>query len=496
LKSFADVLNRYIAYIISFAFIALNLWFVSKDIMLLGLIPLVVIFVFIALYRLDTLLLITVFLVPLSLPLIEFFEDLSVNLCLPTEILLIGILLIVMLKRIKGETLDKNLLSHPVTIAIYFNLTWILVTSFTSSMALVSFKFFISRLWFVVAFYFLAAEIFRKQRNMTRYMWAYVLSLLMVIGYTLFRHFSIGLFNQEAAHYVMNPFYNDHTSYGAILAMFIPVAIGFVSDNKRSIWYRLFSFLVLAVLVTAIILSYSRAAWISLIVAAAVFIIVLLRIRFQVLLIAMAVLFALIFNRIDDITHEMEKNRKASSANITQHLQSISNITNDDSNMERLNRWSCAWRMFLQKPVFGWGPGTYMFQYAPFQVVREKTLISTNMANKGNAHSEYLGPLSESGLFGMLSFLAIVVTTLITGFNAYWKLGNRQYKIILLSSILGLITYYVHGTLNNFLDTDKASAPFWGFTAIIVALDIYSKKAEKSTTGKPAGPESEKKPRG
>jgi putative inorganic carbon (HCO3(-)) transporter len=492
LKSLADVLNRYIVYIISFAFVVLNLWFVSKDIMLLGLLPLVVIFVFIALYRLDNLLLVTVFFVPLSLPLIEYFEDLSVNLFLPTELLLIGILFIVVLKRIKGETLDKSLLSHPVTITIYFNLAWILVTSFTSSMTLVSFKFFISRLWFVVAFYFLAAEIFRKPRNMTRYSWAYILSFLIVIGYTSYRHFNIGLFNQEAAHYVMNPFYNDHTSYGAILAMLIPVVIGFVADNNRSIWYRLFSFLVLAVLSTAIILSFSRAAWISLLFAAGVFIVVLLRIRFHVLVVAAIIFIVLIFNRIDDITHQMEKNRQESSANLTEHVQSISNITSDDSNKERLNRWSCAWRMFLNKPVFGWGPGTYMFQYAPFQVVREKSLISTNMADKGNAHSEYLGPLSESGLFGMLSFLAIIVATLITGFTTYWKLKESKHRIVLLSAILGLITYYVHGILNNFLDTDKASAPFWGFTAIIVAMNIYSKRAEKNKTEDLAEPESEK----
>jgi O-antigen ligase len=459
--------------------------------MLLGLLPLAVIIVFIALYRLDTLLLLTVFFVPLSLPLIEFYENLSVNLLLPTELMLIGILFIIMLKRIMGETLDKQVLSHPVTIAIYLNLAWILVTAFTSSMALVSFKFFISRLWFVVAFYFLAAEIFKRPRNMTRFMWTYVLSLLIVIGYSFYRHFSIGLFNQEAAHYVMNPFYNDHTSYGAILAMFIPVVIGFISDNSRSIWYRLFSFLVLAVLTMAIILSYSRAAWVSLIIAALVFIVVLLRIRFQVLVIAVVVFFVLIFNRIDDITHQMEKNRQESSANLTEHVQSISNITSDDSNKERLNRWSCAWRMFLKRPVFGWGPGTYMFQYAPFQIVREKSLISTNMADKGNAHSEYLGPLSESGLFGMLTFLAIVVTTLVTGFNAYWKLKEHKYKIILLTAILGLITYYVHGILNNFLDTDKASAPFWGFTAVIVILDMYSKQADKSESENRAEPKSE-----
>jgi hypothetical protein len=37
-----------------------------------------------------------------------------------------------------------------------------------------------------------------------------------------------------------------------------------------------------------------------------------------------------------------------------------------------------------------------------------------------------------------------------------------------------------HGFLNNFLDTDKLSVPFWGFTAIIVALDVYhTGKAEE-----------------
>ena len=41
--------------------------------------------------------------------------------------------------------------------------------------------------------------------------------------------------------------------------------------------------------------------------------------------------------------------------------------------------------------------------------------------------------------------------------------------------LLGFITYIIHGTLNNFLDSDKASVPFWGFIAMIVAIDIYHK---------------------
>jgi len=48
-----------------------------------------------------------------------------------------------------------------------------------------------------------------------------------------------------------------------------------------------------------------------------------------------------------------------------------------------------------------------------------------------------------------------------------------------LSVFLGLVTYLVHGALNNFLDTDKASVPFWGFIGILVALDVYHARERK-----------------
>jgi O-antigen ligase len=131
--------------------------------------------------------------------------------------------------------------------------------------------------------------------------------------------------------------------------------------------------------------------------------------------------------------------------------------------------------MFKEKPVFGWGPGTYMFQYAPFQISRERTQISTNFADLGNAHSEYIGPLAESGFLGTLTFLAIIISTLITGFRVYRTAENRFIRTLSLTLLLGLITYYIHGMMNNFLDTDKASALFWGYTAMLVAMDVYHK---------------------
>jgi len=114
-----------------------------------------------------------------------------------------------------------------------------------------------------------------------------------------------------------------------------------------------------------------------------------------------------------------------------------------------------------------------MFKYAPFQQSDEKTAISTDMGNLGNAHSEYIGPLAESGLLGSVSFILIAVFSLITGFRVYQRMQDKYLKHLVLALILGLITYLIHGTLNNFLDTDKASSLFWGFIAVFVALDIY-----------------------
>jgi len=173
---------------------------------------------------------------------------------------------------------------------------------------------------------------------------------------------------------------------------------------------------------------------------------------------------------------KLEQNRVESSGEFSEHVQSISNISTDQSNLERLNRWSCAIRMWKDKPFFGFGPGTYQFEYGRYQRSYEKTRISTDFGTMGNAHSEYLGPLAETGVFGLLSILFIVGTSIYTGIRVYLRSGNNRIRIFSLAVLVGLISYYLHGLLNNFLDTDKISVLFWGFTAMLVAMDVYHRE--------------------
>jgi O-antigen ligase len=464
------------AYAGTIVFIVLNALFIYKEFFLFSAVPLVLLLVAAAFFSLDKLILALVFMVPLSVPLSELVKGLPIDMFLPTEPLLAGILLIFILKLIFQGGFDKKVLTHPVTLVIYFYLLWMLITSITSTMPLVSFKFWLSKLWFLATFYFLATQLFRTKENARRYIIYYVIALVIVVGYALFRHVKYGIFDEKIAHWSANPFYKDHTSYGALLAFYIPPMVGISLHKAFSLRKRYFFGILTSILFVGLVFSYSRAAWVSLLGAFGVWVLIKLKIKFWVIFSGTLVLgmFLLLFGNI--ILRDLESNKQDSSTDLAEHVKSISNVSTDASNLERLNRWNCAIRMFKEKPIFGWGPGTYMFNYAPFQLAKDKTIISTNLGDMGNAHSEYLGPLSEQGFMGTLSYLALIVVTLITGLRAIRNAIDKELAMLGLTAILGLVTYYLHGIMNNFLDTDKASAPFWGFMALLVAIDIYYSK--------------------
>jgi O-antigen ligase len=456
---------------------------VERNMMVVNALPVILAILLVVIYSFEKIIYLIALFAPLSLPLSTLMPGFDFDMYLPTEPLLFGILIVFILKLIYERGFDKQILIHPVSLAVYINLIWIFLTALTSTMPVVSFKFLLSRIWFVAGLYFVTAKMFSEGKNLEKYIWLYVISLVIVIFYTINRHLGYGLWNKEVANFVPNPFYKDHTSYGAALAMYIPFLILFSFGSFGSRKAKIISIIVLGILIMGFVLSYTRAAWLSFIVAGLVYGVVKLKIRFKPLFItffSVLVLFLLFQNK---IFMSLEQNSEQSSADFKTHISSMTNISSDASNLERINRWSCAFRMFEDKPVFGFGPGTYMFQYAPYQLNENRTIISTNSADGGNAHSEYLGPLSESGVLGMLTFLLIIGSVIYTAVHTYMRVTDKRLKSFVLAALISLVTYYIHGFLNNFLDTDKLSVPFWGFTAMIVAIDIYSRnqiKAQKN----------------
>lgn len=457
-------------YAITLTFLGLSIYFLSREMYWVAATPLVLGILYLSVFRIDILLYIIAFSTPLAIILND--KSTGPALSIPSEPLLFGVMLLFIFKFIFEGKFDKKILGHPVSLAIFFHIGWTFFTSLTSSYPVVSLKYLVSQLWFILPMYFLGTQLFKDKKNIHRFVWLYVSTLLIVIVYTIIRHAQHG-WTQKAAHWVMIPFYNDHTAYAAVIAIFIPIFLLYSTNWNSNLRNRSIAIIVFITLVTAIVLSYTRAAWLSLVVALLVYFIFRFRIKFYTVAVIGITLLTLFLTFRTDIMISLERNNQDSATDINKHLKSISNISTDASNLERINRWNSALRMFEQRPFLGWGPGTYQFNYAPFQKSSEMTIISTNAGDMGNAHSEYIGPLAEQGVLGMLAMILIIATFVYTATMLYSKSNNDQLKLLTLAIFLGLVTYFTHGVLNNFLDTDKLAVPVWAFMAMIVALDVY-----------------------
>lgn len=464
----------YITIATSIAFLALNSYAISREFFLLPLLSVGVVLLYMLIYKLDTLLYIMAFATPFSIP----FQNAKINLSLsmPTEVIMVSATLLFVLRILYDLRYDRRVLKHPITLALFGYLIWMLITCITSELPGVSFKYLSSTLWLITSSYFLVILLIRKKfQDAINYMSCYLAGLAIVIIIVTIK-FALWGFPERGMHWVMSPFYNDHTAYGAAIAFMLPFSIAFIFLKENTKQRRIFYITTTLILLMALYLSYCRAAWLSVIIFTGVWLAIRMRIKFSWLLTGGALIFLTFFYFADDILYKMEKNTQDSSGNFVEHVKSISNIKTDASNVERLNRWDAGFRMIKERPIAGWGPGTYQFLYAPYQRVKYRTIISTNFGDVGSAHSEYIRPCVESGFIGLLTTVLLFFIVIYYGITTHIRLKNHTARLLTLAATLALISYYTHGILNNFLETDKLALPYWGAIAIIVLMNLYLKE--------------------
>lgn len=421
----------------------------------------------------------------LSLPLSINVSDVGggLGISLPGEPIVVFLMVIGLVYVINNFKKFIPILTHWMSFVILLHLIWMGVTTFTSEMPIVSFKFLIIRSIYVVVFYLLAVDYFSQFKNVQRFFWIYMGAFSVPILFSFYNHSHYN-FSQAYSYALGLPFYNDHTIYAACIAMLIPIFIGIAVHYKsreganRNMY--IISVLAVFLLVSAIIFSYSRAGWLSLIVAAGCLVAMLFRIRFNTALILVIGILTVVYLNQEVLLEKLRENDTQSSEGLLNHAQSVSNISTDNSNIERLNRWVCALRMFEERPMLGFGPGTYQFQYSQFQLSGEMTWVSVRDGSVGGVHSEYLKPLSEMGVVGIILFVIIFGGTLKIGVDYTSVLPAGLDRKLVIGMTLGYITYLVHGIVNFFLDTDKSSVLFWGIVAAMVALDLREKSKRRA----------------
>lgn len=420
---------------------------------------------------------------PLSVNIEEFTD--GFGLFLPTEPLLFGTTLLLLFQALKYRVFPNYLKASPIIWAVSAYLIWIFITGITSEHPLVSYKFLLAKIWFIVPVLLYGSGVFKNTQKVKWFFWLFIVSMVIAMIYTVFTH-SLYAFGEKESHWVMWPFFKDHTIYGAIVALVFPLIFALYFSKKHTPLVQLILICFLGINLIALYFSYTRAAWLSVILGAVIWLLIRFRVKFSLLASVALIALGFVWFSWEGIQQNLERNKfEHTTEEFGERLQSATNVTTDASNLERINRWSCALAMFEERPIMGFGPGTYAFEYARFQEPENLTIISTNFGDMGNAHSEYLGPLAEMGVLGLLTMLALVTAIFYQGITLYqrWPSSDKETKTLLMGMIVALSTYFIHAFLNNYLDTDKAAVPIWSMCAIFIALtaQLKSKLNEQQT---------------
>lgn len=443
-------------------------------------IPVGIVIVSIALYNFKYFWYLTIFMVPLSITSHDLLGGAGVT--FPTDFFALIIIGIMIFKMVSERSFLITHAQDPIVMLILLLAFWIMFTAIDSLRPLVSLKWLAQYIWTIGAFFFLPLLLFRRQSSIFRYIQLISIAFILALNMIFFLYLSTGR-NPFGLRFNPGPFFLDHTVFGAFTAMWVPLlfVVAFRMDlTKRE---KLLAKAALFFFIAGLFFSYSRGAWASCVASLAFMGLLSVnrrvrRIAIPVLIFAMSIGGYLYYSNSSTSASAM-KNDAVSRKDLSSHIASVTNFKTDYSNAERINRWYCAIKMWEDDPWTGLGPGTYAMEYGRYQKAHYITPVSTKRGDNGTAHNEFLLALSEMGAPGAILVFILFVVPVFRGIRGYNRTTHHNSKMLYLGVTFALVAYDIHALVNNFLDQDKVAATYFGFLAIIVALDRYAKVHQK-----------------
>lgn len=237
--------------------------------------------------------------------------------------------------------------------------------------------------------------------------------------------------------------------FGGFMGLLLPVALGLtlggrwtMDDGRQKLSVVIASLLAAALLGAALIMSWSRGAWLGAIAALAVMVVFAPRRR----IVGLAALIAVgLIGWVASATHFLPASLVARLSDFGEYTQvyDVRGVDITDANfavLDRLAHWGAAADMLRDHPWLGVGLGNYEPVYPAYARLNWPFAL-------GHAHNIYLNFAAETGLIGLAAYLvfwaAVIGLTLrALGRTRGWARGL----------ILGLLGVWVHLSVHNLVD--------------------------------------------
>ncbi len=400
---------------------------------------------------------------------------------LPTEpmmVMMMGIYLLYVLRQ--GRSMDAGFVRHPITLMLMLHLGWMFFTVITSEAFVISFKFFLAKIWYVTTWFFLAGTLMKGEKDVKTLTWCVLPTLVATIFYVTWRHSLVG-FSFAEVNSAMFPFYRNKVAYAFMLTVFLPfvwLGRGWYQKYSKYWWLLLFGGLLILM---GIQLSYTRAAYAMLAMAMGSWF--LIKWRMMKLALAGATLLA-VFYIYGMVQHNNYLDQKPQYEKTITHedfgqLLTATTAGRDVSVMERVYRWVAGGHMLADKPALGFGPGTFTHFYKTYTLSGFVTYVSDNKDGSG-IHCYYLMTAVEQGFIGAFLFIALVFVVLLKGEAVYHQTTDPGRRRILMIAMLTSIIIDGLQFMNDMVETDKVGSFFFLCMALIVNVDLANKRDQSN----------------
>lgn len=410
----------------------------------------------------------------------EFYFSSSLATDLPTEPLIVGLMLVYLLQvLLNPQRINGLFWKHPIAVLLLFHFIWIGYTSVVSYDIGVSIKYSLAKFWYIITFFFLTGHVLKDDKDIKKIFWLIAVPLALATAKVVAHHYTLN-FGFKEINNATFPFFRNHVNYAAILALFVPI-VWFMRH-----WYPIFSKKwlivvgILGILLVGVAFAYTRAAYVALIMATGAYWVIRFKLVRWALLGASLIL-------IGAFVHMVSNNKfidYAPSERTIAHegfgdIVSATSKLEDVSTMERYYRWIAGVRMSRKAVLTGYGPGNFYNFYKGYTLNKFETYVSDNPERSG-IHNYYLMTLVEQGIIGLLIFVGLSFFVLIKGEQIYHECKTELRKGIVMSVLLSLIIIDAFLLINDMIETDKVGSFFFFYMAVLVVIDLWNKREEQT----------------
>lgn len=242
------------------------------------------------------------------------------------------------------------------------------------------------------------------------------------------------------------------------LALTIPFILVCVLNKKLSVKTRVFSLCGFIVSLACIILTWSRGAWLGLIVAIALFSLIVYKHSLKYWL-AVGITAPFWSKLIPD--------------NVMTRFMSIGDLA-DSSTYYRLYTWKGALRLFSDYWFSGIGVGDAAFTqvYPLYAYIGIESTV--------HSHNLFLQIAIELGIMGLIVFLAIMLLTVQKGFWGLKNTHDPNVKLFIAAGLSGLVAALVHGMVDYIWYNYRVFFAFWIVVALVRAGSEIAEKERLS----------------